>query len=127
MTSSTETLPYPRFSNAEMTRRHDALAAELDAAGAAHALLYGANRAGPAVGWLTRWPVTREALCLFTPGEPDLLLVNFYNHVPNAQRIATEADVRWAGPRPMATAIEELDRRGARGARVAVILSLIHI
>jgi Xaa-Pro aminopeptidase len=104
-----------------MTRRRDALAAQLEAAGAAHALLYGANKAGPAVGWLTRWPVTREALCVFTPGEPDLLLVNFYNHVPNAQRIATEADVRWAGPKPMATAIEELDRRGARDARVAVI------
>jgi hypothetical protein len=54
VTSSTETLPYPRFSEAEMARRREALAAELDAAGAAHALLYGANRVGPAVGWLTR-------------------------------------------------------------------------
>jgi Xaa-Pro dipeptidase len=104
-----------------MERRRGALAAELDAAGAAHALVYGANRAGPAVGWLTRWPVTREALCVFTPGERDLLLVSFYNHVPNAQRIATEADVRWAGAQPMAAAIEELDRRGARGGRLAVI------
>jgi Xaa-Pro dipeptidase len=104
-----------------MSCRRDALAAELDAAGAQHALLYGANRAGPAVGWLTRWPVTREALAVFTPGERDLLLVNFYNHVPNAERIATEADVRWAGPNPMATAIEELDKRGARGGRIAVI------
>jgi Xaa-Pro dipeptidase len=121
VTDSTESLPYPRFSEAEMARRRDALAAELDAAGAGHALLYGANRAGPAVGWLTRWPVTREALCVFTPGERDLLLVNFYNHVPNAERVATEADVRWAGPKPMATAIEELERRGARGARVGVI------
>ena len=121
MTSSTETLPYPRFSGAEMARRRNALAAELEAAGAAHALLYGSNRAGPAVGWLTRWPVTREALCVFTPGERDLLLVNFYNHVPNAERIATEAEVRWAGQRPMATAIEELERRGAGGARVGVI------
>jgi Xaa-Pro dipeptidase len=121
VTSSTETLPYPRFSEAEMARRRDALAADLDAAGAGHALLYGANRAGPAVGWLTRWPVTREALCVFTPGERDLLLVNFYNHVPNAERLATEADVRWAGPKPMATAIEELERRGASGARVGVI------
>ena len=58
---------------------------------------------------------------MFTPGERDLLLVNFYNHVPNAERIATEADVRWAGPKPMVTAIDELDRRGARGGRVAVI------
>ena len=113
--------PYPRFSDAEMARRREALAAELEAAGAAHAVIYGANRSGPAVGWLTRWPVTREALCVFTPGERDILLVNFYNHLPNAERIATEANVRWAGPKPMATVIEELDRRGARGARVAVI------
>jgi Xaa-Pro aminopeptidase len=112
---------YPLFSDEEMRRRRDALAAELEAADAAHAVIYGANRAGPAIGWLTRWPVTREALCVFTPGKRDLLLVNFYNHVPNAERIATEAEVRWAGPKPMATAIEELERRGARGARVAVI------
>ena len=121
MTASTGTLPYPRFSDAEMARRRDALAAELDAAGAAHAVLYGANKAGPAVGWLTRWPATREALCVFTPGERDLLLVNFYNHIPNAERIATEAEVRWAGPKPMLTALEELERRGGRGGRVAVI------
>jgi Xaa-Pro dipeptidase len=121
VTSSTEGLPYPRFSDAEMARRREALAAELEAAGAAHAVLYGANKAGPAVGWLTRWPVTREALCVFTPGERDLLLVNFYNHVPNAQRMASEADVSWAGPKPMASAIEELERRGARGGRVGVI------
>jgi hypothetical protein len=59
LTASAETLPYPRFSDAEMARRRDALAAELEAADAAHAVLYGANKAGPAVGWLTRWPVTR--------------------------------------------------------------------
>jgi Xaa-Pro dipeptidase len=121
MTASTETLPYPRFSDAEMARRRDALSAELETAGAAHALLYGANKSGPAVGWLTRWPATREALVVFTPGEPDLLLVNFYNHVPNAARIATEAEVRWAGPKPMAAAVEELQRRGARDGRVGVI------
>jgi Xaa-Pro dipeptidase len=121
VTTSTEALPYPRFSDGEMARRREALVAELEAAEAAHAVLYGANRAGPAIGWLTRWPVTREALCVFTPGERDVLLVNFYNHIPNARRIATEAEVRWAGPKPMATAIEELERRGARGERVAVI------
>src|SRR5215213_4536480 len=104
-----------------MARRRDALAAELDAVGAAHAVVYGANRSGPAVGWLTRWPVTREALVVFTPDAQDLLLVNFYNHVPNAERIATEAEVRWAGPKPMSAALEELEGRGARGARVAVI------
>ena len=112
---------YPRFSDAEMARRHAALAAEMVAAGVEHAVVYGANRSGSAVGWLTRWPVTREALAVVTPGERDLLLVSFYNHVPNAGRIATEADVRFAGTRPMATAIEELRRRGAAGRRVGLI------
>jgi Xaa-Pro dipeptidase len=116
-----ETLPYPRFSDPEMARRREALAAELNAVGAAHAVLYGANRTGSAVGWLTRWPVTREALCVFSPGERDALLVNFYNHIPNAEQIATEAEVAWAGPQPMATAISELERRGARGKRIGVI------
>jgi Xaa-Pro dipeptidase len=119
--TAVEAPPYPRFSDAEMGRRRAALARELEAAGADHAVVYGANRAGTGVGWLTRWPTTREALCVFSPGRPDVLFVNFYNHVPNARRLATEAEVRWAGPRPMEAAIEELRRRGATGRRVAVI------
>ncbi|HEY1274178.1 MAG TPA: M24 family metallopeptidase [Thermoleophilaceae bacterium] len=110
---------YPRFGDAEMRRRREALAAAMAEHGAAHAVIYGANRFGSAVGWLTGWPVTREALVVFTPGERDLLLVNFYNHVPNAGRLAADADVRWAGPRPMETAIEELRRRG--GGRIGVV------
>ena len=113
--------PYPRFSDAELERRRAALADVLAQAGVEHALVYGANRTGSAIGWLTRWPVTREALVVHTPGERDVLLVNFYNHVPNAERIATDADVRWAGPKPMETAIDELRRRGAAGRRVGVI------
>jgi hypothetical protein len=54
--------PYPRFSDAEMARRRAAVAALLEAHDADHLVVYGANRVGSAVGWLTRWPVTREAL-----------------------------------------------------------------
>jgi Xaa-Pro dipeptidase len=104
-----------------MKRRRDALAAVAAERGVDHVLLYGANRSGSAVGWLTRWPVTREALVVFTPEEQDTLLVNFYNHVPNAERIATEAEVRWAGTSPMETAVEELRRRGAGGRRIGVV------
>lgn len=112
---------YPRFSDAEMARRRQALASEMADRDVRHAIVYGANRVGGAVGWLTRWPVTREALVVFTPGERDLLLANFYNHLPTAELIATDADVQWAGPKPMGAAIEELDHRGARGSRVGVI------
>ena len=117
---------YPRFSEAEIERRRATLARAMAARGAEHAIVFGANRFGSAVPWLTGWPVTREAVCVFTPGERDLLLVDFYNHVPNAARIATEADVRWTGPVAIETAISELRRRGAAGSRVGVIGPLPH-
>src|SRR5919197_247099 len=104
-----------------MERRHGALAAEMEAAEVEHVIGYGANRSGSVVGWLTRWPVTREALVVVTPGERDVLLVDFYNHVPNAARMATEADVRPAAPSGIATAVEELRARGASGRRVGLI------
>jgi Xaa-Pro dipeptidase len=117
---------YPRFSDREMARRRAALEAVMAEHDVAHLLVYGANRFGSAVGWLTRWPVTREALVVVTPGERDALFVDFYNHVPNARRIATEADVRPAAPLGIATAVEELRARGAAGARIGLIGPLTH-
>jgi len=109
-----------------MARRADALDAAMAERDVEHVFVYGANRFGSAVGWLTRWPVTREALVVHTPGERDTLFVNFYNHVPNADRIASEADVRWAGVRLAASAAEELARRAGRGTRLGVIGPLDH-
>ena len=52
-----------------------------------YALVYGANRSGSAVSWLTGWPVTREALLVMTPqAGDDVLLISFFNHVPQARR-----------------------------------------
>jgi Xaa-Pro dipeptidase len=112
--------PYPRFSDAELRARRRALEDAMSVRGVDHVLVYGSNRHGSAVAWLTRWPVTREALVVLSPGEPAVLLVSFYNHVPNAQRLATEADVRWAGS-TMDTALRELEHRGARSGRIGVI------
>ncbi len=120
------TVPYPRFSDAEMERRVAALDAAMSARDVGHVVLYGANRVGSAIGWLTRWPVTREALVIHTPGERPVLLVNFYNHVPNAHQIATEVDVRWAGEGTIKAATGELRQRGASGARIGTIGTLDH-
>jgi Xaa-Pro aminopeptidase len=115
------TADYPRFSAAEMERRHAAIASAMAAEEVDHLLVYGANRFGLAVGWLTRWPVTREAFVIVTPGEPDTLFVDFYNHIPNARGIATEADVRAAEGRAIELPLAELRRRGAAGRRIGVI------
>jgi Xaa-Pro aminopeptidase len=115
------TAPYPRFSDAEMERRRAAVAAAMAEREVDHLLVYGANRFGLGVGWLTRWPVTREAFVVHTPGEQDALFVDFYNHVPNARRIATEADVRACAGRGVELPLTELRRRGAGGRRIGVI------
>lgn len=114
--------PYPRFSEAETARRRALLEDAMAAEEVSHLVLYGANRFGSAVGWLTNWPVTREALAIVEPGEPDVLLVQFYNHVPNARELAATADVRWGGPSTPATAAELLRQRGA--ARIGSIGAL---
>jgi Xaa-Pro dipeptidase len=103
-----------------MARRREALTALLHEHGAGHALVYGFDRSGSAIEWLTGWPVTREAALVFTPGERDLLFVCFNNHVPNARRLAPDADVRPGGASALDTALDALASRG-RPERLGVI------
>jgi Xaa-Pro aminopeptidase len=93
----------------------------MERAGVDSAVLYGANRSGSAVSWLTGWPVTREAHVVVTRGQPDVLLVSFFNHVPEARRRATAADVRFAGDDPAATVVALLRERGAHGRPVGLV------
>ena len=88
--------------------------------GGRYALVYGANRSGSAVSWLTGWPVTREALLVVGP-EPDddVLLVSFFNHVPQARRLSV-ARVEWAGVRAVATALEVMVARGGLPSRIGL-------
>lgn len=79
-------------------------------------VVYGANRFGSAVPWLTRWPVTREAVVVLREGRVPTLLVGFANHVPNAVRLARDCDVTSVGERTTDSLLATLDRGGtARG------------
>jgi len=112
----------PRFSAGEMKRRRDLVAAAMAEAGADHLVFCGYNRAGSAVQWLTQWPVTTEALGVFSPGLPDALFVQWVNHAPLARRFAEAAEiVEWGGESSIRKVIETLDKRGARPDRIAVM------
>lgn len=112
---------YPHFSDAEMTRRRTVIADLLTESGLDHLVFCGANRFGSAVQWLTGWPVTTEAVGVFTPGVPDVMFVQHVNHAPLAQKIASRAEVAWGGGSSIAAAIGVLERRGAQNGRVGVI------
>ena len=110
---------YPRFSDAEYARRHEALAAVMAKAGADHLLVVTDHRTGNATQWVTGWPGTVEALTIFKPGEQLLMHMEWHNHFPLGKRIATGVDTRWGEHQGMAKTIAELKRRGAK--RVGLI------
>jgi Xaa-Pro aminopeptidase len=109
------------FSDAEMQRRRAAISVVLEDAGVPYALVYGANRSGSAVSWLTDWPVTREALLVLGPdAADDVLLVSFYNHLPQGRRLA-RTRTEWAGERAVTTALKLIEKRAGRLERVGVV------
>ncbi len=112
---------YPRFSDAEMQRRRAVMAGLLLEAGLDHLVFCGANRFGSAVQWLTGWPVTAEAVGVFTPGRPDSMFVQHVNHVPLARRLAAPAEVAWGGSSCIEAAVAVLEKRAAKDGRVGVI------
>src|SRR5437588_5507935 len=112
---------YPRFSDTEMARRRAAIEMLLAEAGCDHLVFCGANRYGSAVQWLTGWPVTTEAVGVFTQGRRDALFVQYHNHVPQARKLARDAEVAWGGQSSVREAAAELERRGAKSGKVAVI------
>ena len=126
VTKAVEPLEFRGFSVAEMERRRRAVEALMVEHDVDHLVLYGANRSGSAVSWLTGWPVTREAHVLVTAGEPDVLLVSYFNHVPEAARRVPQADVRFASDRPTELMRQLLDDRGARHAAVGLVGPLPH-
>ena len=109
------------FSVAEMRRRRAAFGRELARNGVPYALVYGANRSGSAVSWLTGWPVTREALLVVAPDEDgDVLLVSFFNHVPQSRRLSATR-VEFAGARAVSTALDPMAARGRLPGRIGVV------
>jgi len=117
---------YPRFSPAEMARRRRAVHEIMGDQDVDYLIVYGSERSGSGVPWLSEWPVTTEAALLLTPGEQDVLLVQHYNHLPNARRIASEADVRWGGPSTVTTMAELVMERLGEGQRVGIIGPIGH-
>jgi Xaa-Pro dipeptidase len=110
---------YPGFSDAEYARRHAGVARAMEAVGADHVLIVTAQNVGNATRWMTSWPGTAEALLLFRPGERMVMFVEYYNHLPLAQQISRNTEVRWGEEKGISKTIEELTRRGAK--RVGVI------
>jgi Xaa-Pro aminopeptidase len=105
--------PYvPHYGAAEMARRLAAVRALIARRDLDGIVVYGAGRFALDLYWLSDWPGGREGLA-YVPahGEPSLL-VQFFNHVSQARRMAAFADVAWAGAGSTAALVARLPRTG---------------
>jgi Xaa-Pro dipeptidase len=115
---------YPRFSDAEMKRRRDAVLRVMEETGVDHLLMCGEQRAGTGVGWLTGWPTTVEAYVIVAPRAPQVMFMEWYNHWPLAKKLARDTEVRWGEHQAMDKVIADLKARGAK--RVGYMGALGH-
>ena len=60
---------YPTFSDAEFARHRKAFEAAMEHRGVRHVIIRGALKVGPSIQWLTGWPVTAEAVIVYSIGE----------------------------------------------------------
>ncbi len=110
--------PVPRFSDTEMARRRAAVEALLNKHDCAHLIFCGVNRFGSAVQWLTQWPVTAEAVGVFSPNRRDALFVQYVNHAPQARILADKADVAWGGESCIKATLAVLEKRAKSEHRI---------
>ncbi len=112
---------YPRFSVGEIERRRGLMARAMASAGVEHLVCCAAFFRGGPVHWLSDWLTTYEAVLVFSPGKPDTLFVQFFNHLPQAREIMAGTDVRWGGPSTIDSVLAELVARGAAADRVGAV------
>ncbi len=112
---------YPRFSDAEFSRRYKAIREVIGQAGLSALVLYGTTSSYNEVLYLSNFIATREAFLVF-PGEGEpTLFVQYFNHVPNARQVTCLADVKWGGPDTIAALAENLRERGLSGSRIGLV------
>lgn len=112
---------YPRFSDAEYARRYANIRNAMREADLSALVLYGTVSAYQEVLYLSNFATMREAMLVFpVEGEPTLF-VQYFNHVPNARRVACVADVRWGGPDIAVAAVENLQARGLAGSKIGLV------
>lgn len=109
---------FPRFSDDEFARRRTATRAIMADQSIEALLLYGLAGLDNEVSYLSNFLVTREALLLFPASGEPLLLVEYFNHLPAARRVAHQCETRWGGDDLATTTAEAAQALGLANARL---------
>ncbi len=111
---------YPRFSDAEYTRRHQAVREAMTREGLEALLVVGPG-AGQEVHYLINMMLQLSTWLVFPrEGEPTCFM-HFHNSLPCAREQAIIDDVRWYGPSATETVEQHLRERGLADSKVGIV------
>ena len=111
---------FPRFSNDEYARRYDAVRAAMDRDNIDAILISGA-RGSPEVAYLSNYQAQSPCWLLLPREGEATVFIHFFNHQPCAKAQSVIDDVRWYGPAPMPTLIDEIKQRGLTKSKIGLV------
>jgi Xaa-Pro dipeptidase len=118
---------YPRFSPEEFARRHAATYELMHRTGCEVLIFFGSSAQGGTgqadIYYLSHHMGRQENILVFIAGQDPVLLVESYNHVPNALRQTVIEDTRYGGPKPRfaETLVNLLRSRDAKSDRIGLV------
>jgi Xaa-Pro aminopeptidase len=111
---------FPRFSDTEYDRRYKAIRAAMKKDNLDAILISGA-RGSSEVSYLSNYLAQSPCWLLF-PREGDAtVFIHFFNHQPCAKAQSVIDDLRWYGPTPLPTIVDEMRKRGLSKSKIGLV------
>ena len=111
---------FPRFSDSEYTRRFGAIRAAMSQDNL-DAILVSGVRGSSEVAYLANYQAQSPCWLLFPRDGDATLFIHFFNHQPCAKAQSIMEDVRWYGPAPIPTLVEEISKRGWSKSKIGLV------
>ncbi|MFQ5896585.1 MAG: M24 family metallopeptidase, partial [Nitrospinota bacterium] len=112
---------FPRFSDAEMARRHGLVRQLMEERALEALLVHGGSGAGAGVHWLTHYPSPRPCWLILPREGAMTLFLHFFNHIPCTRAITQLGDIRCYHPSAPLAVAGALREKGLEAGRVGVV------
>ena len=111
---------FPRFSEPEYARRYGAVRVAMKKEDVEAILISGA-RGSSEVAYLSNYQAQSPCWLLFPRAGDGTVFIHFFNHQPCAKAQSVIPDVRWYGPTPTPTVVEEIRKRGLDRSKIGLV------
>ena len=101
---------FPRFSDEEYARRYRAVRQAMEEQDVHAILIFGA-RGSSEVHYISNYLAQSPCWVLVPRDGEATCFIHFFNHQPCAKAQSIISDVRWYGPSPIPTLVEEIRRK----------------